>query len=368
MGRFNDLWASGKFAMQRNKEADASRLREAAERASELSPELAVPDSSKAIFDALKAKRGQETGRWLNGLLPANVEKPMETQAASTTAFEEVTAWIDKLGAQFDELTYEFNKKAIGTNLYVSCEKPRLFEKRNDDVWYRPVEKSYKGRLTTRDWAMIVRGQEHKISVFVIPAEMVMAFDTDTIGEDEMPPLMEIARTTDGANSVWKIGGEVVPIETMPHLAKELFGDLIRLSSGVMSEAELMGHHEATLSLGENIAVGYQPEVKPVATPAASVQAQQNSSSDAGDNAPDQVISKACDIVDEILDQELKQLYATASQYKPGTPESSAIRRKISATETFHNKIIDAFKEYTHAILISQSKADVGNLEPELSK
>ncbi len=365
MGRFNDLWASGKFVMQRNKEADQSRMREATERAAELSPEFSVPEGSQVIFDALKAKRGQETGRWLNGLLPADVEKPMETQAAVGTAFEEVTEWINKLCAQFAELTYEFNKKAIGTNLYVSYEKPRLFEKRNEDVWYKPVDKSYKGRLTTRDWALIVRGHEHKIAVFVIPAAMVMAFDTDTIGEDEMPPFMEIVSTAVGANAVWKIGGEDVPIETMPHLAKELFGDLIRLASGVMSESELMGNHEhSNLSLGENIAVGYQPEAN--LSPAEKQAKSADASADG--EAPDQIISKACDIVDEILDQELKALYATASEYKPGTAESSAIRRKISATETFHNKIIDAFKEYTHSILITEAKTEAGQLEPELSK
>ena len=70
MGRFNDLWASGKFALKRNQEAEESRMQEARARAQELAPDMAIDPNSKEIFNALKAKRGQETGRWLNGLVP----------------------------------------------------------------------------------------------------------------------------------------------------------------------------------------------------------------------------------------------------------------------------------------------------------
>jgi len=155
-----------------------------------------------------------------------------------------------------------------------------------------------------------------------------------------------------------------MPLETMPHLAKELFGDLIRLASGVMSEAELNNHHHSPLELGENIAVGYQPVINPTKT---------GSQSEHGvaEVGGDQIISKACDIVDEIIDDELKQLYARASEFKPGTAESTAVRRKISATETFHSKILDAFKEYTHSTLIGEAKqipAEGQKLAAELSK
>jgi hypothetical protein len=347
MGRFNDLWASGKFALKRNQEAEESRMQEARARAQELAPDMAIDPNSKEIFNALRAKRGQETGRWLNGLVPGNVEKPAEVQAAATTAFDDVNKWIDLLCEQFIELAYEFNKKAVGTNLYVSYEKPRLFEKRDEDVWYRPVDRTYKGRLTTRDWAMIVRGHESKIAVFVVPSSMVMAFDNDSVGEDEMPHLMLIERTAgSGGTITWKIGEEATNLSAISPLAKELFGDLIRVSSGVMTEAELFSNDKAP-TLGENVAVGYQQ-------PGVSTKAPETTAgetTDGGARSSEHVISKACDIVDDIIEQELKTLYASTASIRPGTPEASNIRRQISATENFHAKILDAFKEYTQASL-----------------
>ncbi len=92
MGRFNNLWASGKFAIKRNQEFERAQMEQAVKMAAEFAPEYAVPENSRQIFDALKAKRGQETGKWLNGLMPANSEKPMETQAASANAFDDVTS------------------------------------------------------------------------------------------------------------------------------------------------------------------------------------------------------------------------------------------------------------------------------------
>ncbi|MFA6210046.1 MAG: hypothetical protein WCT03_26315 [Candidatus Obscuribacterales bacterium] len=355
MGRFNDLWASGKFALKRNQEADESRMQEARARAQELSPDLAIDPDSREIFDALRAKRGQETGRWLNGLVPANVEKPAEVQAATVTAFEDVNKWIDLLSEQFVELAYEFNKKAIGTNLYISYEKPKLFEKRDEDIWYKPVDKTYKCRLTTRDWALIVRGHDSKIAVFVVPSSMVMAFDNDSVGEDEIPHFMEIERTTgSGGDISWLIGGVSTTLGSIPPLAKELFGDLIRVSSGVMTEAELFSDHK-TPTLGENIAVGYQQPGDSQSK--ASDSSQPGADSGFGDAArsSEHVISKACDIVDEIIDQELKSLYASATAYQPGTPEATSIRQQISATETFHTKILDAFKEYTHTSMAASA-------------
>jgi len=211
-----------------------------------------------------------------------------------------------------------------------------MHEKRDEDVWYRPVDKSYKGRLTTRDWALIVRGHESKVAVFVMPSSMVMAFDTDTVGEDEVPPFMEITRTAAGGKVTWVIGGEATGMEAVSPLAKELFGDLIRVSSGVMSETELFGSHDHP-KLGENVAVGYEP-------------AKAQPSAEIGQSA-EHVISKACDIVDDIIEEELKKLYAGAASYLPGSPEAAIVRKQISATENFHNKILDAFKEYAHATL-----------------
>jgi hypothetical protein len=49
MGRFNDLWASGKFALKRNQEADESRMQEARARAQELAPDMAIDPNQRNL-------------------------------------------------------------------------------------------------------------------------------------------------------------------------------------------------------------------------------------------------------------------------------------------------------------------------------
>ena len=56
----------------------------------------------------------------------------------------------------------------------------------------------------------------------------------------------------------WNVGGTPVTSDMIEPLAKELFGDLIRVASGTMSESELFAHPATELKLGETLAVGYR--------------------------------------------------------------------------------------------------------------
>ncbi len=98
-----------------------------------------------------------------------------------------------------------------------------------------------------------------------------MLFENDNASEAEFPAFMIVQRTATGAGVGWIIAGEAVSIETMPQLAKELFGDLIRLSSGVMNNTELLSSQGKPLTLGENIAVGYSPQQSSVSPAVAQV-------------------------------------------------------------------------------------------------
>lgn len=341
MGRFRDMWASGKLSTGKKSTFEDQQEHEALEGMHELSPDFAVSESSRLILDSLKSKRGQETGRWLRGLIPGQEEiakASVETAAPATTAvsFDQLVVWIDGLFKQFIDLSYEFNKSAVGTDLLISYEPPKIFEKKSDEVWYKPVTKSYKGRLTTRFWALIVHGQDSKISMFLVPSTMLLAFNAGQVAEDEMPPFMEIAYS----GSTWTIGGEAVSIATIPHLAKELLGDLIRVASGKMSETELFGNTPEAPALGQNMAVGYAPSASP----------RDTGTHKAFSNADlEQMgLHEACDVVDHIVEHELKMMYDKATKLSPGSPEAAAARKKISAIETFRSKVMEAFEEYAH--------------------
>ena len=357
MGRFSDLWASGKFAVKARAEQDERDQTEAAHIFQEMSPELGVPEGTKAIFDALKSRRGQETGRWLREL--SGAEQPTANQivesstpaAASANAFDETVAWVDGIFKEFADLAFEFNKTAVGSDLLVSYDNPQLFEKKSDAVWYKPVTRTYQGRLTTRQWALIIRGMETDIGVLLLPASMLLAFSGGQITDSEYPPFMQVSRGQDGK---WSIGGETVTMAAIPHLAKELLGDLIRVSSGVMNESELFSKSSDKPVFNGNLAVGYkgQPAPASAASQGVAQTAPQPNALDAGETDTQNLsIHDACDIVDEIVNFELKRLYEQAGKLQPGAPGAESVRKSISAVEKFRTKIVEAFEEYTHSTL-----------------
>jgi hypothetical protein len=334
MGRFRDLWASGKFTLKDQKEQTAYQAeQEGNNMFDDLSPEFAVPDSTKAIFDALKSRRGQETGRWLREVAGERPAQALVAAAPAANVFDEVVACMDSLFKEFGDLSYEFNKTAIGTELLITFERPNVIERKSDEVWYKPVTRIYQGRLTTRQWALIVKGEDKKISIVLVPAGMLLAITTGQDSNEGTTSFMELNRADNGT---WAIAGETVPQHAIPHLAKELLGDLIRLSSGVMSESELFARAGEQPRLGENLAVGYQSAPAP-AVPVAAAQADPNSSS----------IHDACDVVDAIVERELKRLYGETGTLRPNSVSAINIRKEISAVEAFRVKMMQAFTEYT---------------------
>lgn len=353
MGRFRDLWASGRFMdkandLQPKAEQQQPTTSDAVALGREIGPEYAISENSRTILAALSTRRGQETGRWLMGL---QAEAGASIAVAATPAaaagagvggsgFDEVVTLIDSLFKEFAELSFEFNKSAVGTELMVGWEQPELSQKKTDEVWYRPVEKTYSGRLTTRQWAMVVRGSDKKVSIYLLPSSILLAF---SLGQDDKAsPFMEIVHVGPGQ---WTIGGENAPMTGIYPLAKELLGDLIRVSSGVMTEDELFAPHLAEKPvLGQNLAVGFDAQ-------------QQAPLHKVRSDIDDMDMHDACDIVDHIIDRELQALYQKAKAAVPGSSETDSLRKQISAVENFRIKMLDAFEEYTQItnLMLSQS-------------
>jgi hypothetical protein len=355
--KFRDMWMSGKFAIDRKNKGkvDERDEKEAIAALREL-----IPQKSKEVYSDLQTRRGAETGRWLKELsteIPHDKSTEVWQQAQSTASdtFESVRIWMDALFQEFAGLTYGFNENAVGGDLFVSTERPTVFETRDDSVWYKPVNKNFQGRLATRFWSLAVKGDEKRIAIYLFPNEMTLGFKTGDHGDAELPPILVAEPAQISGRSTWKIQGEEAAISMIGPLAKELFGDLIRVASGKMEQSELFNAHKVGApKLGENVAVGFEgaahEAVGAEAHPVRNI------------NIDSYSLSDACDILDKVIDRELQRIYKDAASAQPATPQAASARKQISAIETFRMKVVDAFQNYSHeshAIAAEQDKVAV---------
>jgi hypothetical protein len=268
-------------------------------------------EASHRMLQMLKERRGEETGKWL-ALMRDQVEIPpppppptvedvdeRETVSASevytpplaaqyteliasgpaptaATAVaparaaapaaekNETVDWVKKLFQEFARQATEFNATASGTEMVMTVRPPEFTFETPHYGEYDPQKKIsvFKGHIATRHWAMLIQGYNDRIDVYVIPSESILNFTLNDIRKSELSPFMTLALKDVQGQRVWSTSGHPVMPETMPLLAKELLGDLVRISSGTMSESELFAHHEPELKLGETVAQGYAP--KPV--------------------------------------------------------------------------------------------------------
>lgn len=338
MSRFRDMWVSGKYAIDRKSkgEVDVRTEKEAVQLMHQL-----IPEESKAIYGDLSARRGSETGKWLKSLAgdaPQAAEDWVKAHSNAADSFEEARVWIDALFQEFGSLTYGFNEKVVGTDLFVSSEKAQIVETRDEDIWYHPVVKTIQGRLSTRFWCLYVKGNETKIGIYVFPSELTIGFKAGQVSDEEAPPFLVAEHKTVGGRNFWAIQGEEASLAMLPHLAKELFGDLIRMASGKMDKAELFSRSNEQPKLGENVAVGYDQTAQPAAAAAPDAVTL---------NIDEAHLHEACDVLDQVIEKELQKLYQATSSVSPGSAQADQVRRKISAVTTFRSKIVDAFENFS---------------------
>jgi hypothetical protein len=343
MGRFGDLWKSGKFVL---KKEDEPLSEEVVSLMTDAQPAFGLNDSSNVILSALRTKRGMETGRWLNSLTSEvtatqdRLTAVAEVPGTANNGFDEMLTWMNQLFQQFRDLAFEFNKTAGSSDLLITVEMPQLHDKNASRESSESGIKVYRGRLTTSQWALGLIGQEESIAIHLIPAAMLLGFIVGQFSDKQFPPFMEIRRANVNGKPGWTIGGEPASVQTVPYLAKELLGDLIRVASGVMSESELFSSGKELPRLGENTAVGY---------PNTGKAPEKGTVSGAEVTSSDKTIHEACDVVDTAVDQELKRLYAKVATLRPDSPEATPTRTQISSLEKFRSNMLAAFEEYTNA-------------------
>ena len=185
----------------------------------------------------------------------------------------ETIFWVNRLFKELSNLSAEFNATASGTDLVVNVQLPEItYESAHFGEAYDEHKKVelFKGHLATAHWAMLVQGSEGKIDVYMIAADQILNFTLNDIRKSQLSPFMRIASQKVDGHLRWNIDGEEIPAASIPLLCKELFGDLVRISSGAMGESELFAHHDKPLRLGETVAQGYEiPQSQAASAPAA---------------------------------------------------------------------------------------------------
>lgn len=251
---------------------------------------------STLMMERLKARRGQETGKWLALMEDASRQPPeptgptstiedvdqreildeapyvppMEAQIASmaiagsrepSAAAEEenrTVAGVEKLFAEFQLQADEYNASAE-TQLKLTVNHPKFtFE---TPSFENPGSKItiFKGHVVAQHWAMLVQGYQERIDVYVIAADEILNFTLNDIRKSGVSPFMSVESSMEGDRRVWNIAGTPISLETIPFLSKELLGDLIRVATGTMDESELFTDLKTKLKLGETVAHGYSP-------------------------------------------------------------------------------------------------------------
>jgi hypothetical protein len=257
---------------------------------------------SSAVIDNLRKRRGSETGKWLSLMMrdqsnipvpgpvstPAQVdqravirEKPYEPpmRAQYTTMSmravdadlmtqelpkSESVDWVNRLFDEFAIQSAAFNSSAQGTHLIVSVHAPEFELEKAQLQEYTTERKvrSFKGHLATLQWGMLVQGVKDKIEIYVVPSEKILNFMLHDITKTSYEPFMIIDAVDVNGKQDWRIGGTAITFDTIPLLAKELLGDLVRVASGQMDESELFAARDQQLKLGETVAQGFaaQPQ------------------------------------------------------------------------------------------------------------
>jgi hypothetical protein len=96
----------------------------------------------------------------------------------------------------------------------------------------------FEGHLSTRHWALAFDASTRKLDVYLIPAELVLAFTTSRIDETEYKPFITFVPRRHRDEYYWSVEQRTITFDMLPKLAKELFGDLIKVASGNVSEEE----------------------------------------------------------------------------------------------------------------------------------
>jgi hypothetical protein len=199
-------------------------------------PSVLLGDVSETMLNSLKRRSdNSDTGRWLSGLVDHALDvgaKGESEQPVTIMDLDTMIRWVGKLFNEFELYKIEFNQKAVGTDLIVASSPVNLenLSASND---------SFEAHLSTRYWSMAFDASTRKLDVYLIPAELLLAFTTNRINDMDYKPFISFTPRRLNEEYYWTVDQQLITFDMLPKLAKELFGDLINVASGTIKEDEV---------------------------------------------------------------------------------------------------------------------------------
>ncbi len=197
-------------------------------------PSYLMGDTSETLLNIKHRGDDSETGSWLASLVNDALEIATHGDAEQPVRDEDVDVmvrWVAQIFNEFELYSIEFNKKAAGSDLYVGASSLNLehLSASNDH---------FEGHLSTRYWSLAFDASTRKLDVYLIPADLLLAFTTNRIDETEYKPFISFTPRRHSDEYYWFVDQQQITFDMLPNLAKELFGDLIKVASGNVTEEE----------------------------------------------------------------------------------------------------------------------------------
>jgi len=188
-----------------------------------------------------------KTSAWLDDIFKnehAVTEQHTDTWLQQRNRLIEDSAqeWLNLFFAQFEVHTKEFNGSKFGIDFKVMADKPKASFKLLDrhDPSVKPYEFTcYQGHLTTHSWALLVRSYFTTLQIFIVPHEMLLGLELNSI--TAFPPLIQLKAAVNGDNVTWALLSQVLSREMLPGIARELFCDLVKAERGDIDQSDLFG-------------------------------------------------------------------------------------------------------------------------------
>lgn len=196
-------------------------------------------DVADTMLNSLKRRSDiSDTGRWLTSLVDQAMDPTADGDAEDPVThqdLEQMIRWVGKLFDEFELYKLEFNQKAAGTDLIVASSPVNLEN-------LSAVNDSFEAHLSTRFWSLAFDASTHNLDVYLLPAELLLAFTTNRVNDTDYKPFMSFRARRRGDQYFWTVDQQLITFELLPKLAKELFSDLINVASGNVKEEEIYRH------------------------------------------------------------------------------------------------------------------------------
>jgi hypothetical protein len=143
-------------------------------------------------------------------------------------------SFVDRMFDSFQNCAYEINRHAAGSELELNWIRPFKQKETVLSGWrnkQQDVIEVLSGRLSTRQWTLVVRGTPNDgISIHILPVDKLISFGTN---QSDFKVYLTLSPLIEGLGVKWTVDdGQELPIEKYSDIFRELFESLIRHARG----------------------------------------------------------------------------------------------------------------------------------------